>query len=994
MAWIVAIWQFLLIGAALLGPAQGRYPDDIIEWQSAWPKIDGPGYGGENGMFTSPFIYKSIPDSELWSFTITGNVRSGVVVDAEGRMYVAATASGSDSFPYVYCVDISTSAPYYIWFESLDTTGATIFGTPFLGYEDDTLVMYVAASAAGSATESDNTYIYAFAANSSTTTQENKRTDLLWTYPNTVSAAFSNLGGITGAGVMHRNGSVMFGTEAAGDVNYGGKNGVVCIKRGELMWHFETDDAVSSNLITDSGEGGKCCDYVYFVAGQDEATTAKLYAVDVETGVEVWSYSMAATTSDIVTAPPSFGAHGDIIVPFGGNIFSVNKTSGAENWIYTLSSSDSIESGIAVHETNYYVGTLGGKFARLVAKTPAGVSKEVVISSAYGQIKSSPLIFGDGTGVFQVDGTGLAIAWKANGNTELWRYDYADTLSDRRQPMITAQGEILLGIDNAVVAIGGSGGCVAGYATTDLEEIDADHLNFCTVCGSGNYSGRVGTQSCDRCGLGKWSVNEGATFCYRCEQEEWCPGGDKCAIGSEGTMCAQCVKDYYRLFTSCEECPKNPFVYTLAVVGGVILFIVIYMHFTRGTKFAYEVNKDDVVAIYVDNGNFCDRCSAKMTCGFMGSKPKRVECKVTRVIDDYSMEVFGNFGNKFHVKNTPFWLIKCRVYGDEIRKQGSGRVSVAPPKHLLSADNKAQLAANEKEGVLEQENQDAGVGLSALSGLMKSDGLDEGGNDDRTILYGKSQSVGTEVIMAASLIMVGYAQSSSVFVDIPIGWPYFFVSVFGFLGDFMTFDLSSLAISPDCDWHWSYRRKWFSAMILPLVLGVMLIIQYYAYGAMVSHILIRKQYQNKTINTGCILMVLLYVFVTAKTIEPYACTTWEDGSTTLNGDPNHSCTWTNSAGKFTSYAGMALLGMFFFIFYGVGIPALLFSMLYKAKSEHTMGSVMTKEKFGWIYIRFTYEFYFWEIMIMFRKFLFVFVILLATSPRLALTWCLVNDSPY
>ena len=48
-------------------------------------------------------------------------------------------------------------------------------------------------------------------------------------------------------------------------------------------------------------------------------------------------------------------------------------------------------------------------------------------------------------------------------------------------------------------------------------------------------------------------------------------------------------------------------------------------------------------------------------------------------------------------------------------------------------------------------------------------------------------------------------------------------------------------------------------------------------------------------------------------------------------------------------AEMAMLGMFFFIFYGVGIPVTLFSMLYKAKINHTMGSVMTKEKFGWIY---------------------------------------------
>jgi len=46
--------------------------------------------------------------------------------------YVAATASGDDAFPYVYCVDTSTGNPYYLWQESLDTTGSAIYGTPLV----------------------------------------------------------------------------------------------------------------------------------------------------------------------------------------------------------------------------------------------------------------------------------------------------------------------------------------------------------------------------------------------------------------------------------------------------------------------------------------------------------------------------------------------------------------------------------------------------------------------------------------------------------------------------------------------------------------------------------------------------------------------------------------------------------------------------------------------------------------------------------------------
>jgi hypothetical protein len=450
-------------------------------------------------------------------------------------------------------------------------------------------------------------------------------------------------------------------------------------------------------------------------------------------------------------------------------------------------------------------------------------------------------------------------------------------------------------------------------------------------------------------------------------------------------MCNFCINGYYLMFTDCVECPKSPFLYTLAAIGGLILFMFIYMHFTRGTKFAYEVNKDDVVAIYVNNGTRCEKCTSTLTCGFAGAKSVRVEKKVTRVIDDYSVEVAGNFGNKHKIKNVPFWLIKCRVYGDEVRKQGSGRVTIGTATEMLDDESKSKLKT--LDTTIESSKKEAG-GLSRLIHHDVQDDVDYGvSGDDRTIVHGKSQSVGTEVLMCASLLMVGYAQSTSVFVEIPIGWPYFAVQVFGFFGQIMQFDISSLAISPDCDWRWSYTQKWYSAMILPLFVGGYLVMQYYLYEACIAHVLIRKQHQNKVINTACIMMVLLYVFVTAKTIEPYACTEWEDKSKTMNADPNVECVWFRG-NEFTKYAEMAMLGLFFFIFYGVGIPVTLFSMLYKAKINHTMGSVMTKEKFGWIYIRFTYEYYFWEIAIMCRKFLFVLVILLSKTPREMLSWCM------
>jgi len=886
-----------------------------------------------------------------------------------------------------------------------------------LGYQDDQLVLYVAATASGTATLSDNTYIYAFAANSSTTSPSNRRTDLLWTWPATISAANSNLGEIVGAGAVHRNGTVCFGTAARGNPTFGGSNGVIALNGGKKVWQFETASGVTSNILAGGVfEEDGCCDFVYFVTG-DGSSEATLYAVNVYTGVEEWSFTL--TASEDIDSPPTsnfaFGLNADLIVPFGEKVYSIDRATGNQNWVEAVGSTDPFVAAPAIHKTeggteiNIYLGNTGGRFYRLIVNedntgldlSPTKKIKDnqlCEITRSMGQMYSSPVMFGGGQGVFQLDNAGLMVAWKMNGK-ELWRYNYNIEITDARQPAVTSKGEVLVAIANTITAIGGSGGCSAGFSTVDPSLVTKSNPNgFCDKCGSGNYSASVGSEVCERCVPGFWSDAEGAIFCYKCQEPEWCLGGNQCVEGNVGTMCASCQQGWYLLFKDCLECPENPFVYTLAVIGGVIFLMMLYMHFTRGTKFAYEVAKDDILAIYINNGTRCEQCAASVTCGLMGTTSKRVECKVTRVIDDYSLEVAGNFGNKRKIKDVPFWLIKCRVYGDEVRKQGSGRVTVAPTIAALDKETQARLREATAQGLLEEEGLDAGAGLD-IKALLKKDvreelGLDTAGAtaENRSIVHGKTQSAGVEVIMAASLIVVGYAQSSSLFVEIPVAWPYFFTRIFGLLGQYLTLDLTSMAISPDCQWYWSYERKWYTAMMMPIVLMSMLIMQYHVYEACVPHILIRKQMQNKVINTACIMMVLLYVFVTAKTIEPFDCTRWQDGTSTLNKDPSVSCQWTQKGGtEFTSYAGMAFLGILFFIFYGVGIPAALFSMLYTAKVNHTMGAVMTKEKFGWIYIRFTYEFYFWEIVIMFRKFLFVLVVLLTDTPKQTLSYLLAAN---
>lgn len=323
--------------------------------------------------------------------------------------------------------------------------------------------------------------------------------------------------------------------------------------------------------------------------------------------------------------------------------------------VESISTSGAFVAAPAVFGTNYFIGNTGGSLFHLRANSantalslsPAAAlanptSKRMLflVSKSFGPLLSSPIVFGQGTGFLQVDYNGKVVAWKINGKKILWTVKLSQEVSDNRQPVLTQDGTLLVGLANTIVAYGGSGGCKKGYRTNPLHEVDAFRPdNFCEICGHGNVSTTVASPVCSRCSEGQWAWKPGSTFCYTCSQFEYCRGGAHCAAGNRGTMCYFCKRGYYMLYRTCVACPDSPFIYTLAVLGGIFILMQVYMGFTQGTKFAYEVSKDDVIALYINNGDFCQRCMNRVSCGVLGTKSVRVERKVTRVIDDYTMEV-------------------------------------------------------------------------------------------------------------------------------------------------------------------------------------------------------------------------------------------------------------------------------------------------------------------------------------------------------------------
>merc|ERR1719453_2819651 len=72
-----------------------------------------------------------------------------------------------------------------------------------------------------------------------------------------------------------------------------------------------------------------------------------------------------------------------------------------------------------------------------------------------------------------------------------------------------------------------------------------------------------------------------------------------------------------------------------------------------------------------------------------------------------------------------------------------------------------------------------------------------------------------------------------------------------------------------------------------------------------------------------------------------------------------------------SYFWYAALSVFLFIGYGVGIPLTLFLQLRRANNNNQMGDTRFMQRFGWLYMRYNRDQYYWEMFVMTRKLLLI-----------------------
>ena len=105
-------------------------------------------------------------------------------------------------------------------------------------------------------------------------------------------------------------------------------------------------------------------------------------------------------------------------------------------------------------------------------------------------------------------------------------------------------------------------------------------------------------------------------------------------------------------------------------------------------------------------------------------------------------------------------------------------------------------------------------------------------------------------------------------VDLP-DWMNWVLSIF-------SLNFPDLVMSPECEWDFNYWSNWLFAVLAPMACVAGLGVAYKRANYTFQNPAARHSYQDKCVQATVIFICVMYVFVTAKAIEPTYCDTLED----------------------------------------------------------------------------------------------------------------------
>jgi outer membrane protein assembly factor BamB len=215
--------------------------------------------------------------------------------------------------------------------------------------------------------------------------------------------------------------------------------------------------ACSSAIYASTGWQG-------LTAGSDTAYLAagtQVYAVDLNTGSEKWRYPAKANSKITFYANPVLSSDGQLLVPsYDHNLYSLNPSTGSENWIFSGSKNRLIGSPLATENMIYQPSADGNLYAVDLSGT------QVWVQQTGGPLWGTPAAGTDCGCIYVPSMDHFVYAFDASTGKQLWKSaDLASAIVGT--PAVSSDGVIYVGtFGKEMIALNVADGSIKWRFTT------------------------------------------------------------------------------------------------------------------------------------------------------------------------------------------------------------------------------------------------------------------------------------------------------------------------------------------------------------------------------------------------------------------------------------------------------------------------------------------------------------------------------------------------
>ncbi|KAJ5073141.1 insulin-like growth factor binding proteinn-terminal [Anaeramoeba ignava] len=489
----------------------------------------------------------------------------------------------------------------------------------------------------------------------------------------------------------------------------------------------------------------------------------------------------------------------------------------------------------------------------------------------------------------------------------------------------------------------------------------------CSICPQGYYSNTNGSSSCKKCGIGRETTS--SSTCEYCKVGTYnrkeaspclvCPAGSY-SSSNGATFCFPCGMFYYQDEmgqSTCKRCPSNT------------------ITFSQGSSTINEcVCKE---GMYGNPGEDCKSCPKGGICNEPGMNEPKVD------------QGYWADQNLIFYKCDPFEA--CPGGNKETcnSKLGyQGVICSECSKGYYKFSSRCQKCPTNSKKRLYI----AGIILVLFAILL--------------VIIARSKA---RSYFGSLSIALSFFQILATLPKMQVSWP---SRTQSFLNSLSFFNFNIDFLAPECSLSISFTIKWFSVVLVPVVIVILfaflfLVIQLHS-------IIIRKcgskfsekfpnfcakptrrttnkylypfswirfqiskffthgnssaeKLYSSFLNAFVAFCFLAYLFLCQWIFTLFSCTKQANGVYTLNAAPSYRCyndPW---------WKKMVIPGAIFGFLYVIGIPALIIFMLVYHSKYHT--EKVFDSRLSLLCSRFRREWFFWELVVMARKAIFVFVLL-------------------